>query len=209
MGASESSVNNITGPVSVRVPDTNPLLYTLAQEHISIQPYWIMILQLCVKDILLQRLWNRIRYKTWSTTQEIAVGRWLLDAQVEQFREVYGSADVLPTVGANQVIYPDIWTTNSLWLFPISVQQVSPAQIKSGEEEIKKLYPRFKFDLFDFFVQSLPLLGHAIWYFYVQSSCMQAPQATVWNCYNAFGYRLYNYIFVSYCAFFWLVVTKG
>lgn len=219
MGTGDSSINsNSTSSASGRVPETNPLLYTLTREHISIQPYWVMILQLCVKDILLQRLWNRIRYKTWSTTQEIAIGRWLLDAQVEQIREVYGSAEApLPepgtrqsaAIGANGVVSPHIWTTNSLWSVLFTIQQVSPSQIRSGEEELDKLYPRFKFDLFDFFVQSLPLLGHAIWYFYIQSSCMETAQATVWNCYNAFGYRFYNYIFVSYCAFFWLVVTKG
>ena len=88
MGAGDSSNNrNVTGPVPILVQSANPLLYTLAQEHMNIQPYWIMILQLIVKDIMLQRLWNKFRYKTFSTTQEIVIGRRLLGAQGDGYRK--------------------------------------------------------------------------------------------------------------------------
>ncbi|CAF1398721.1 unnamed protein product, partial [Adineta steineri] len=95
MGAGESSSNNnITGPVPIRLQSANPLLYTLAQDHMNIQPYWIMILQLIATDILFQRMWNRIRYKTWSTTQEIAIGRFVLNMQTEKYREARNLAAI-------------------------------------------------------------------------------------------------------------------
>ncbi|CAF4172611.1 unnamed protein product, partial [Adineta steineri] len=238
MGAGESSSNNnITGPVPIRVQDANPLLYTLAQDHMNIQPYWIMILQLIAKDIILQRIWNRIRYKTWSTTQEIAIGRLVLELQTEKYREARNFAAIgqvimelglttttlKPTrrlsttkqrskhkdVATHPTNSHNIETPDLLLRFFRSAVVVLQIHIEGSEEKINEYYRKLKFDSFDFIAHSLPLLGHAIWYCYIQSSCMHAQYATTWNCYNAFGYRLYNYIFVSYCSFFWLVMTKG
>ncbi|CAF1404610.1 unnamed protein product [Adineta ricciae] len=54
VGAGDSSNNrNVTGPVPRGVQHANPLLYTLAQDHMNIQPYWIMVLQLIVKYIII------------------------------------------------------------------------------------------------------------------------------------------------------------
>ena len=62
--------------------DANPLLYTLPQEHMIIQPYWIVIVELIVKQIIANRVWNRIHHKTWATTQELAIGRIVLRLQI-------------------------------------------------------------------------------------------------------------------------------
>ncbi|UJR20124.1 hypothetical protein I4U23_023256 [Adineta vaga] len=101
-----------------------------------------------------------------------------------------------------------VLTTNSLWHHMIKVEEISLLELQKAQMELDKYYRKLKFDFFDFAIHSLPLLGHTIWYFYIQSSCMNAERATPWNCYNAFGYRLFNYVFAPYCAFFWLVVTK-
>ena len=49
-------------------------------------------------------------------------------------------------------------------------------------------------------ISCLLTLGHAIWYCVIQAKCMNSSSqiATPWNCYNALGYRLFNYVFVSY-----------
>ena len=49
-------------------------------------------------------------------------------------------------------------------------------------------------------ISCLLTLGHAIWYCVIQSKCIDSSSsiATPWNCYNALGYRLFNYVFVSY-----------
>ncbi len=45
----------------------------------------------------------------------------------------------------------------------------------------------------------------------MQSPCMASSSsvATSWNCYNAFGYRLFNHIFVSYCKTTQICIYKG
>ncbi|UJR11479.1 hypothetical protein I4U23_015658 [Adineta vaga] len=64
------------------------------------------------------------------------------------------------------------------------------------------LFNKLKFDLYDLIVYFLPIYGHGVyWYCYIQSSCMSAEYATAWNCYIAFEYRIFNYIFVSYVNF--------
>ncbi|CAF0809704.1 unnamed protein product [Adineta steineri] len=178
MGAGESSSNNnVTGPVPIRVQNANPLLYTLPQDQMNIQPYWIMILALVVKDIIASRIYYRIRYKTWNSKQEIIVGWFFLKDRIQQFRQI----------AAVQAIFESYF---------------------EGMEKLSEYYFRLKFDIFDTLYYCPPLLGHAIWYCYIQSTCMQAQYATTWNCYNAFGYRLYNYVFVSYCSFFWRSMLK-
>lgn len=54
-------------------------------------------------------------------------------------------------------------------------------------------------DYFDA-LNCLLTLGHAIWYCVIQSTCVNSSSSmgTPWNCYNALGYRLFNYVFVSY-----------
>ncbi|CAF1349014.1 unnamed protein product [Adineta ricciae] len=231
MGAGESSNNEeFTGPVPIRIQNANPLLFTLPQEHMNIQPYWIMIVQLIVKDIILQRIWNRMRYGTWSTTQEIAAGHYILRKKLAEIREVLqlnrqfqhrlrgrqrqdprfvrmkSFQDALVTPGS--FIGPRFWTTNSLREHQAFKENILIQELEIARRDLNLLYGKLKFDLFDLLIHSLPLFAHTIWYFYIQSSCIGAEKANEWNCYNAFGYRLYNYIFVPYCAFFWLVVTK-
>ncbi|CAF1431777.1 unnamed protein product [Adineta ricciae] len=89
MGAGDSSNNrNVTGLAPIRVQHSNPLLYTLGKDHMNIQTYWIMVLQLIVRDIIIQRIWNKFRYKTFSTTQEIALGCWMFGEQIKEYRQL-------------------------------------------------------------------------------------------------------------------------
>ncbi|CAF1398739.1 unnamed protein product [Adineta steineri] len=192
MGAGESSSNNnITGPVPIRVQTANPLLYTLAQDHMNIQPYWIMILQLIAQDIILKCIWNRIRYRTWSNKQEIVVGLILINRQAQKYQEARNAAaqfeDQLlrrqsavsrePTKRlttakqcskrkdvATQPIKPhNIRTTDLLLRFFRLAQSVFEPHIEESLEKLNERFHRLRFDSYDFIGRSLPLLGHAIW----------------------------------------------
>ncbi|CAF0856758.1 unnamed protein product [Adineta steineri] len=53
-----------------------------------------------------------------------------------------------------------------------------------------------KYSVLDFFL-SLVSVGHFVYSCYLQTKCSSAANANSWNCYNAFGYRLYNYVLPS------------
>ena len=55
---------------------------------------------------------------------------------------------------------------------------------------------------------AIPSLAHSVWYCFIQSSCTSVEGGTVWNCYNIFGYRLYNYIFDDYISFLDQFISK-
>lgn len=69
----------------------------------------------------------------------------------------------------------------------------------ADQERLATLRSTISIDYFDA-VNCLLILGHAIWYCVIQSKCINSSSsiATPWNCYNALGYRLFNYVFVSY-----------
>ncbi|CAF4187446.1 unnamed protein product, partial [Rotaria sordida] len=50
----------------------NSLLYTIPKGEIIIPPYWALCIQILSLQ-LLQRIWNRCRYKTWFTSVEVAM----------------------------------------------------------------------------------------------------------------------------------------
>jgi len=75
-------------------------------------------------------------------------------------------------------------------------------------KEIKENYSsKLQFSIQDC-LHTFPLLGHSIWYCVIQSPCTSTEDATTWNCYNAFGYRVYNYLFPSYFHFACTFIMK-
>ncbi|CAF1173781.1 unnamed protein product [Adineta ricciae] len=239
MGVAESSGSsqNVTGPTAIRVHDANPLLYATPQEHMIIQPYWVLIVELIVKQIIANRVWNRIRHNTWATTQEIAMGRMVLRLQIVYLKAeklasdgIYHAARQHQTTATSKSPTPkqttikffkDTFTSPQSLLdrtalvgskvfstlrrdidtLDYEIEQ-KEEETRRSQEKMDKLARRLQLDIFDLLFHSLPLLGQTIWYFYLQSECMSAEQASTWNCYNVFGYRLYNYVFTSYCAFY-------
>ncbi|CAF1164178.1 unnamed protein product [Adineta ricciae] len=244
MGVAESSGSsqNVTGPTAIRVHDANPLLYTTPQEHMIIQPYWVLIVQLFVKQIIANRVWNRIRHNTWATTQEIAMGRIVLMLQIAYLKAKKSILESVRTARQHQTtttsksptlkqttinFFKDTFTSpqslldraasagsNDFSTLRSNIDELDDEieqkknEIESSQKKREELSRRLQLDIFDLLVHCLPLLGQTIWYFYLQSKCMSAEQASTWNCYNVFGYRLYNYVFTSYCAFFWLTMMK-
>ncbi|CAF1316859.1 unnamed protein product [Adineta steineri] len=174
--------NGTAGSISIQYQNANPLLYTLQQDQMTTQPYWIMVLQLIGMQ-LFQRLWNLFRYHVFLTTTEIAFMRWALSLHQKE---------------AERRLMETSLTTGKLR----TNRQEPFEQAEQLQIVRNKLRAKVDFDAFDFVFQCLPLCGHGIWYCHIQSSCMSAEYATKWNCYNAFGYRIYNYIFVSYVGFF-------
>lgn len=53
-----------------------------------------------------------------------------------------------------------------------------------------------KYSILDFLL-SLTSLGHFIYACYRQTRCSSDVNYSAWRCYNAFGYRLYNYVLPS------------
>ncbi|CAF1254468.1 unnamed protein product [Adineta steineri] len=188
--------NGTAGSISIQYQNANPLLYSLPQDHMTIQPYWIMVLQLIGMQLFL-RLWNLYRYHVFLTTTEIAFIRWVLSFHKETLRRT--SLEVLRTA-------EKIERDHRGPLFSLIFRGLE--QSEKSQELRDRLRGKVDFDVFDFVFQCLPLCGHGIWYCHIQSSCMSAEYATTWNCYNAFGYRIYNYIFVSYSGFFTVFIIK-
>lgn len=50
----------------------NPLLYSLPSGRKTLEPYWVIIAQFVLLQFC-QRLWNRVRYKTWFLQLELVV----------------------------------------------------------------------------------------------------------------------------------------
>ncbi|CAF1344352.1 unnamed protein product [Adineta ricciae] len=181
--------NGTTGPIPIYHQNANPLLYTLDQDHMNIQPYWIMVLQI-VGLQLFSRTRHLIRYGVFSTTLEIGLLRWTILRQLYTIKVVFEKFDDLLV----NVVHHREFVREE---FKREIEHIRGRTHQANEKFFKKI----DFNMFDYIIHGLPTLGHAIWYCHIQSSCMSAERATPWNCYNAFGYRLFNYVFVSYWNF--------
>jgi len=150
--------------------NVNPILGTFPPDEINIQPYWLVVLQLLVAQFG-QRIWNYIRYKTVFTTLEI--------------------------VGLIRIYRNRLAKNTTDRSVPVAF--VSNKNVMTDEERLTQLRSMLAIDFFNA-LSCLSTLGHTIWYCIIQSTCLQSHSsiATHWNCYNALGYRLFNYIFVSY-----------
>lgn len=167
----------------------NPLLYTFRDYHTTIQPYFIIISQFFIHDFSL-RLWDRVIYGTWQLPME--------------FIEVERDAGPVPPSPIEPEYFPRQAPRESFTVSTIFILQ----EWKKLSLKTKKGKKLPTFDLYDALVDALPLLAHAIWYCYVQSNCGSGDFATTWNCYNLFGYRIYNYIFSSFTAFAFTFISK-
>ncbi|CAF1430888.1 unnamed protein product [Adineta steineri] len=84
--------------------------------------------------------------------------------------------------------------------YPTSLSINSNTSLTVDKTRLVKLRNMISISYFEA-INCLLIFGHSIWYCIIQSSCLQSSSvATTWNCYNAFGYRLYNYVFVSYSS---------
>jgi hypothetical protein len=222
--------NGTTGSIPIGLNTSNPLIFTLSQDQTSIRPYWTMIVQVIVAQQV-HRLVHGLTSKSGFTPLEIGFICWMAKANIFIEKEVLDPLiDIIPTIRRYVLAQPYLQTTpqvrgpgpqrsnQRLVLYVISdsriqitprVENVSDISKKScaKQQRIKELNKiarkyskKLQFSVTDC-VHTLPLLGHSIWYCVTQSSCTSAEDATIWNCYNAFGYRLYNYIFASYFHF--------
>ncbi|CAF3133434.1 unnamed protein product [Rotaria socialis] len=184
------SATSATSTTPTAYQYANPLLYTLRDYHTDIDPYWIIFLRFVSLQFSL-RLWNRAVYGEWSTPVE-----FIVDAPEHDSSDKPSTIEVTSMEPLGRRLSPTISTVYILQDF----------KKKKKKKEKKKKQPTF--DLFDSFYYCIPLLGHAGWYCYIQSSCMSATDGTTWNCYNVFGYRLYNYLFEQYANFAIGYLTK-
>ena len=187
--------------------NANPLLYTLRDSNTGIQPYWVVVLQFFVFEISL-RSWNRAVYGSWLLPRDyIIVHLPILDQGGVRNKPRTIST---PSITTRTISTPSITTRTTRTnpnAFTVSTIYILQCQKKWGiEMSRKKNKP--KFDLSDLLFTSIPLLAHSVWYCYIQSSCTSVEGGTVWNCYNVFGYRLYNYIFSDYLNFLDQFISK-
>jgi hypothetical protein len=169
---------NATVSISNTSIKANPLLSTYKNYNTVIQPYWLIITDFVVYDTVL-RFSNKIFHGTFTTVGE--------DVLIDYPPKDYSPPPII-----------DVPITNPLSL-PVPVIYVA-VDYEKLEPETKKKSKNKKFDLFDI-VTIITLFAHFIWYCQIQSSCTSFENNTVWDCYNLFGYRLYNYIFPSYGDF--------
>ncbi|CAF1333158.1 unnamed protein product [Adineta ricciae] len=66
---------------------------------------------------------------------------------------------------------------------------------------------RMDIDILDFLLL-LPQFAHFIWYCFQQPKCMSYPSATIWKCYNIFGYKMANFIIPQCWNSFTNVIPK-
>jgi hypothetical protein len=153
--------------------NANPLLITTQADQINIQPYWIVVIQLIALQFT-QRIWHHFKYKIWFTTLEIA-------GLMHVFKNDPGDL--------NDIDPPTISSTS----------KKGKGKLTPHQSRLLVLRSMIAIDFFDA-INCIILMAQAIWYCIIQTSCQSSssPTATSWNCYNVFGYRLYNYIFVSY-----------
>ncbi|CAF1588559.1 unnamed protein product [Rotaria magnacalcarata] len=182
------SATSSTDSIPTAYQYANPLLYTLRDYNMSIDPYWIVFLRFLSLQFSL-RLWTRVFYGGWLTPVE-----FIVDASEHESQHKPSTIEIVSMEHLGRRPSPTISTVYILQDF------------KKKKKEKKKKQPTF--DLFDAVFYCIPLLGHAGWYCYIQSSSMSATYGTTWNCYNAFGYRLYNYLFEQYANFAVGYLTK-
>ncbi|UJR38831.1 hypothetical protein I4U23_031496 [Adineta vaga] len=163
------------------ITDSNPLLYTFRNDDTAIQPYFIVVAQILFFEISF-RLWDRIIYGTWLLPSDF------IDIQI-------GPSSPPQRLRIRKSISS------------LDNQRAILLKVNEDLEEHKK---KPTFDIFDLLFSSLPLLGHAIWYCVIQanSNCQSVNNGTTWNCYNLFGYRIYNYLFSSFSMFTFEYISK-
>lgn len=207
--------NGTTGPIPISIKNANPLLFTLPQENMNIQPYWIMLAQVIVVQAF-SRMVNRFSVGVWWTTVEIGLIIWLIKFYTDILPKLLDLINSL--LMATTAPPPPLRSHPRIiaYFIPTNVQRIQhgkdvshiPEQSSGNKQEnaklkvkVKKLYKKLQFNFMDLIIFCGPIFAHSIYYCQIQSSCMSAEDATIWNCYNAFGYRLYNYVFVSYFHF--------
>ncbi|UJR13131.1 hypothetical protein I4U23_000155 [Adineta vaga] len=166
--------------------NANPLLNTFRNDNVSIQPYFVLALQFVFSESC-QRIWNRFIYKTWSLPIE------LISFERDKYSHRYSKPKVSEKTRSLVNSFPTVYI----------FQEWKNMTIKT-----KKMRKIPTFDIFDICFSALPLIAHTIWYCYAQASCLSASNAHVWDCYNLFGYRLYNYIFSGYAEFTLTFLSK-
>ncbi|CAF1246125.1 unnamed protein product [Adineta steineri] len=171
----------------------NPLLFTFRDYHTGIQPYWIIVAQFLVFDFSL-RTWDRTVYGTWQLPIEYLIDD--LDGGEQPYIDIDIDIDLPEPISYPRYNPPPSPPRSTSFFF------FQPWFLKRSSTPKKKTKVRPpKLDLFDLIFVVIPLLGHTIWFCVIQSSCLSANSATIWNCYNIFGYRLYNYIIDRYISF--------
>jgi hypothetical protein len=222
------NTNGTTGPIPISVQNANPLIFTLPQDQTSIRPYWIVIVQIIVAQQI-HRAVNYLTHKSRFTPIEIGLICWIAKANKKIEEKILDPLIYVISLIIVDLVtqpYPQIITrfrySELQTSYPRIIAFFIPyiqrtAQVKdiseiskrscANQQRIEKLekiyqkyYIKLKFGIGDC-VHTLPLLGHSIWYCVIHSSCLSAEDATTWNCYGTFGYRLYNYVFPSYFHF--------
>ncbi|UJR24418.1 hypothetical protein I4U23_005794 [Adineta vaga] len=170
--------------------NANPLLYTFRDYHTGIQPYFVFVTQFFIFEISL-RLWDRAVY-----------GTWLLPSDFIYFERVPITPN--PTTVIPPPIGVSYMRRRVSRIRTIYLLQQKGILIKTDKDNEKM--PTF--DLFDLIFVCLPLFAHTIWYCIVQSNCSSGEFASTWNCYNLFGYRIYNYLFDPFSMFAFEFISK-
>ncbi|CAF2138561.1 unnamed protein product [Rotaria magnacalcarata] len=127
---------------------------------------------------LLQRCYNKYRYKQFLTTLEIGLTRRALLEDMEMINSEF------------QQMGGALLTSENL-LFNIQSVFGSEGKLSLLHEKFRKRFAsterKMKFDFIDLIVHVLPVVAHSLWYCVIQSSCMSAQDATIWNLIRAGG----------------------
>ncbi|UJR24479.1 hypothetical protein I4U23_005854 [Adineta vaga] len=168
----------------------NPLLYTFRDYHTGIQPYFVIAAQFLIFDFSL-RIWDKAVYDTWLLPMEFI--------EIEEEDEV-DEEEKTRRISTQQI------RTNSNGFFVSTILILQ--EMKGFSLKTKKREKLPTFDLFDILFSCLPLIAHTIWYCIIQTNCSSGDNASTWNCYNLFGYRIYNYLFDPFTSFAYTFLSK-
>ncbi|CAF1048227.1 unnamed protein product [Adineta ricciae] len=176
--------------------DANPLLYSLRDDNTVIQPYFLFPLQFLFFDLTL-RCWDRLVY-----------GTWYLPGELIEIELVDRKATTI--MSGTEIDQPLLSEISVYILVPFkglfSRKKKTPKQIL--RVNLRKEAKEMTFDLYDIIFGCIPLFAHTIWYIIIHTDCSSAAYSSTWNCYNLFGYRIYNYIFDSYTDFAYCFLSK-
>ncbi|CAF1344547.1 unnamed protein product [Adineta ricciae] len=173
--------------------DANPLLYTFRDDNTGIQPYFIAVSQFFFFEFSF-RLWDRAVYGTWLLPSDF------IDVKIIK------SPPPPPPLPPPAIFAPR--RRRASRIRTIYLLNYPKAILLKTSEQLEKNRKKPTFDLFDILFACSPLFAHAIWYCVIQSNCMSGAFATTWNCYNLFGYRIYNYLFDPYSMFAYEYISK-
>ncbi|CAF1154711.1 unnamed protein product [Adineta ricciae] len=178
--------------------NANPLLYTFRDDNTGIQPYFIFPLQFLFFDLSL-RFWDRIAYGTWYLPGE------LIQIELAGYESIRKQ---------DYITYTYLWLTSHINVIYVMVpfkglfSRKKPSPRKLLNIKLHEKAKEVTFDIFDIVFHCVPLIAHTIWYCIIQSNCGSGANSSTWNCYNLFGYRIYNYIFDSYTDFAYSFISK-